>query len=177
MAAPIIQPDTVGEQAAEPERVDYPVQEVVSDLPAETTSDPEVRDTGYIWDEFYPGDTQLKAQPGPVKVRAVRTTEVSDGIIFGRTDLGPNTPPFILAPAHRDRLRVTVQIDGVGAVPIVYLGSGPDLAPTNGWQIVSTAPLPWETRDKVYVATGAGAGTVRVQWAIEMASEGCGCGG
>ena len=110
-------------------------------------------------------------------LRAVRTTEVSDYIVYGSSLLAGDTPPFILVPSHRDRLRVTIQADYDAATPSIYLGSGPDIGAGNGWAILSDAPLVFHTRDAIYATTGAAAGNTRIQWAIELVSEGCGCGG
>lgn len=172
-----IKASTISEESAEPEVVDYPVDgSEQRPLPAETTTAPDITDTGFIWDESYPGDTQPMPTPARPKVQANRVTEVSDSIIFGHSMLAANTAPFILIPAHRDRLRVTIQVVVVVGDAVVYLSSRSDLSAGNGWQVVTSDPITFDTRDEIYAVTGpVGANATRVQWAIELVAEGCGC--
>jgi len=175
MPQPIdVKPHNVDEAAAEPDAVDYPVQSEVIDLPAERTKADDIEDTGFTWDQSYPGDDSPMPEASIPVLRANRVTEVSDYIVFGASLLAGATPAFILVPAHRDRLRVTIQVDYDAATPPVYLGAGPDIVPGDGWAVLSDIPLVFETRDAIYATTGASAGATRIQWAIELLSEGVG---
>jgi len=166
-------PDNVDEQAAEPIAVDYPDQQDVLRLPAETTTAEGIEDTGYIWDETYPGDEQPMPKAAPAVLTANRVTIVSDTVVFGSSLIGVSTPAFILVPAHRDRLRVTIQAAFDAATPPIYIGHGPDIQPGEGWALLSNVPVTFETRDAIYACSGpAGANTTRIQWAIELVSEG-----
>jgi hypothetical protein len=180
---PLLGPDKipsegqVSEPAAEPTIVDEPVREVIRPLDADTTTAPGVEDTGYIWDQTYPGDDQGKPPAKLPVAMANRVTEVSDQILFGSAALLAGALPFMLTPAHRDRVRVTLQISTVaeGSVP-VYIGSAPDVVPGfSAWQMVTTDPLVFRTRDAIYVAIGAAGEPVTLQWAAELVAEGCGC--
>lgn len=174
MPAPL-KPTTISEQAAEPTAVDYPLEQGVIALPADETTAENVRDTGFVFDEFYPGDSQgMPDQKRPV-LQANRVTVVSDSIVFGSSLVGPNAVPGILIPAHRDRVRVTIQAVVVGGDPVVYLGNGPDIAAGGGWALATSDPVYFDTRDAIWFTSGAGANPTRVQWAIELVSEGCGC--
>ena len=175
-------PSNVDEQAAEPTAVDFPVQSEVRELPAETTTAEGIEDTGYIFDQSFPGDTQEMPEAKPAVLRANRVTDVSDYIVFGAANIGPDTPPFILIPAHRDRLRVTIvaPLETGGTPCSVYLGNGPDISAGNGWFLPASEispPIVLATRDAIWAVSGPGgaADTVRVQWAIELVKEGCGC--
>ncbi len=169
-------PSNVDEETADPTVVDYPVQSEVIDLPAETTKADDIDDTGYIWDQSYPGDTQGMPKANLPIFTANRVTEVSDYILFGYSLLAGDTPPFILVPKHRDRLRVTVQVDYNAANPTVYLGSGPDIVAGGGWAVLSNIPITFDTRDAIYATTNTSANATRIQWAIELVSEGNGVG-
>lgn len=105
------------------------------------------------------------------RIIAQRVTEVSDTVIFGHAEFAANQGAGLFIPQHRDRLRVTIQtIAGEGA-PVAYIGRGPDVAENNGWGLYSSDPLILRTRAAIWVATGDGAGTVTVQWAIELVEE------
>lgn len=177
-----IKPDNVDEQAAEPTAVDYPIQSELIELPAEVTTAEGIEDTGYIFDQSFPGDTQPMPEPKPPVMRANRVTDVSDYVVFGSAIIGPDTPPFILIPGHRDRLRVTVMapLESGGTPPSIYLGNGPDIAAGGGWLMQGAElapPLVLATRDAIWAVSGPGgaADFTRLQWAIELVKEGCGC--
>ncbi len=167
-------PDTVSEEAAAPEQVDWPVQETVITLPAEQTEAPGIdTSSDFAWIQEFPGDDQGPPPQSLPLVSANRVTEVSDIILFGSALIAANDPPFILIPAHRNRLRVTLQIDSVdeGSVS-VYLGNTPDVVPGfAAWHMVTTDPLVFATRDVIYVAAGASGESVSIQWATELVSE------
>lgn len=171
-----IKPSNIDEETAEPDAVDYPVQSVVRELDADTTTVEGVEDTGYVFDQQFPGDNQDMPKAKGVVLRANRVTEVSDLIVFGAADIAADTPSFILVPAHRDRLRVTVQADFDAADVSVYLGHGPDISPGQGWRLLSNQAVTFETRDAIYATSGAGANPTRIQWAIELVSEGANVG-
>lgn len=112
----------------------------------------------------------LRAPPAP-----------SDIVYMGSIDVGENDGPILIAPKHRDRLRVHLQAFGnEGTTPPVYLSHRRESADTEAsWRLAAgtgtgTIPgdiLTLETRDVIFVTTGSGTGTVRVQWAIEMREE------
>lgn len=168
--------DTVSEESAAPSVVDEPDRIVERELPAETTTAPGVEDTGYIWDQSYPGDDSPMPRADKPRLIANRVTEVSDAILYGSATLPVDTPPFILVPAHRDRVRVTVQNLGETGDPAVYLGHGPDVQPgVNAWALQPGDVITFRTRAVVYAQTIGGADTVTLQWAAELVAEGCGC--
>lgn len=173
---PILSNDTVSEQAAEPSVVDEPDRIIERELDADTTSAPGIVDTGYIWDQSFPGEWSVKPEAEPPRLLANRVTEVSDSILYGSAELPVDTPPFILVPAHRDRVRVTVQNLGVAGEPAVFLGHGPDAqADINTWSLQAGDVITFRTRAVIYAQTVGGAGTVTLQWAAELVAEGCGC--
>ena len=114
--------------------------------------------------------------PAPPRLIANRVTEVSDSILFGSATLPVDTPPFILVPAHRDRVRVTVQNLGETGDPAVYVGQGYDVqAGVNAWALQPGDVITFRTRAAIYARTVGGADTVTLQWAAELVAEGCGC--
>lgn len=166
------EPDTVSEEAAKPQQVDWPEQETVKELPAERTTAPDIEDTGYIWDETLPGETQGMPSADRPRLLATRVTQVSDTILFGAAILGVDEPVFQLIPAHRDRLRVNLQIQLVGGQPIVYLGHDRNISETqSSWRLAVSGHLLLMTRAAIYCRTIGGSGTVRIQWATELVAE------
>lgn len=169
---PTPEPDSVSEEAAQPQQVDYPEQETVQELPAERTTAPGIEDTGYIWDETLPGENQGMPPADRPRLLATRVTEVSDSAIFGTAILGVDEPVFQLIPAHRDRLRVQIQMIQAAGEPDVYLGHGRHISETQtGWEMRPGIVLVLQTRDAIYCKTIGGANTVRVQWVAELVAE------
>lgn len=167
-----INPNTVSEEKAEPDAVDYPADTIIKPLDAERTTADDITDTGYIWDQTLPGETQPMPAPAAPLLSANRVTIVSDNVLFGSAEIGPNTLPFQLVPEHRDRLRVTIMAITATEEPPIYLGSGRNISPSvNGFQLISGVPIRLETRGGIYVMSGTGSETSRVQWAAELVTE------
>lgn len=165
-------PETVSEEAAQPQQVDHPEQEVVRELPAARTTAEGIEDTGFQWDQTLPGETQDMPTALPPRILTSRVTQVSDSILFGAAVLGADTPEFQLIPAHRDRLRVTIEVVQADGEPDVYIGSTRNINETfSGWFLQPGTPVKFETRDDIYCKTVGGANTVRIQWAAELIDE------
>lgn len=169
------EPDTVSEETAEVTVVDEGADDsVIRDLPAERTEAPDIEDTGRTWEQRYPGES-MDQMPTPdiARILATRISDVSDTVLFGATELGPDEDVFQLVPQHRDRLRVTLEAVIASGEPTVYIGSDRNLGENvNGWQLISGTPITIRTRDAIYCKTVGGADTARVQWAAELRNEG-----
>lgn len=177
-------PDTVSEESAKPTVVDDPQRQDITALPAEQTEAPGIIDTGFQWEETYPGDTQEMPAAALPRLSANRVTVVSDNLVIGRMSLPEDTPTFLLIPAHRDRIRVSISTIGDNQFPLFFIGHGPDLQPSTGWAIPPLNAqagvnsgygfITLETRAAIYACTGSDNGTVTVQWVSEFVVEGSG---
>lgn len=167
-----IDADTVSEETAQPDIVDYPETTEVRELPAQRTESPDVEDTGSTWEQKLPGEKQGMPPQDLAKILATRVSNVSDSVIFGAAELGPNEDVFQLVPAHRDRIRVTLEAIIATGEPTIYIGSNRNLnAGANAWELVPDEPITFHTRDAIYCITGDGSDTSRIQWAVEMRDE------
>lgn len=144
----------------------------IEDLPdeADELADKEqLKDAGTAFEEKLPGENDGIPQARLIEITAQRVTEVSDTIVTGALNLGADSPPALLIPRHRDRLRVTLSRgDTDTSAPIPLIGYGHDLTPNTGYRLNIGQELTLATRAPIYVMTGTGTNSCTVQWIIEL---------
>lgn len=156
--------------------IEFPQNEQEREVLATLEVDENQDDYGTVITDEEPGENDPISFPvQKTKILAQRVSQVSDTIYFGQANVPADQSAYLFIPAHRDRLRVTIQAVIPDGGPTPYIGSQVNTDSSTGWGLVTSDPLTFETRDAIYLATGAGDGTVLVQWASELVAEGCGC--